>query len=491
MVIHQAQERANINSTLSETKPQAFKWSTVSLAEVLAAGGRLEASVFHIEARQSREMLQRCKCPAKTIAGENGFAKASHRKRFKRVYVKKSAYPIYQPSQVNEIYPKPAGYISVKTRTDLSGLLVKKDQILLTCSGTIGNCTIVGDTLDGKLFSHDLIRIDVMNPNETGYLYAFLKSKIGHMLIETNNYGAVVSHIEPEHLANIPIPDPSPILKQKIHDLVMASFRLRDESNALLDEAQVLLKTALQLPEMDDIQPNYFDPKAELQTFSVNLVRLDGRLEATYHIPLVNAIEHNLAAHAKEIATISDPRISKDILLPGRFKRVYVEEGQGVVFFSGKNIGELNPTDKRYLAFSQHDKRIREHLTLSEGMILVTCSGTVGNVALVPKHWHGWAMTHDIIRLVPADQEIAGYLYAWLSSDYGNVLISRYAYGAVVPHIEGHHLAEVPVPFLHCANTQKLINDKVLEANHKRFKAYELEQQALKILDEQVIFVVA
>ena len=51
---------------------------------------------------------------------------------------------------------------------------------------------------------------------------------------------------------------------------------------------------------------------------------------------------------------------------------------------------------------------------------------------LVPKHWDGRAMTHDIIRLVPANKEISGYLYAWLSSDYARELIHRFAYGAVV-----------------------------------------------------------
>ena len=35
---------------------------------------------------------------------------------------------------------------------------------------------------------------------------------------------------------------------------------------------------------------------------------------------------------------------------------------------------------------------------------------------------------------------------------------------------------------------QKETNDKVLEANQKRTKAYDLEQGALKIMDEQVIY---
>lgn len=468
--------------------PDEFKWATVSLQEVLAAGIRLEASVFNIEGRQAREILQECKWPLKMIAGQNGIANAWHRLRFKRLYVSKSNYPIYQPSQVNEIYPKPADYISVKTRTDLDSLRVKKNQILLTCSGTIGNCTVVGNTLNDKIFSHDLIRVDVKKPNEVGFVYAFLKSKTGHTLINTNNYGAVVDHIEPEHLSNIPIPDPSPILKQRIHDLIMNSFSLRDESNVLMDEAQALLKDALQLPEIDDFKCRYFKAGADFQNFSVNLSKLNGRLEASYHLPIVDAILKHLTAHAKEITTARDSRISSDIILPGRFKRVYVEEGQGAVFFGGKQLLELDPTNKKYLSLTHHAKRIKEQLTLHENMILITSSGTIGKVNITPRHWEGWTANQHIIRVVPAADSLAGYLYAWLASEFAYPLITRFTYGAVVDEIDDNHVARVAVPLLQDASIQKTINDKVLEANRKRFEAYELEQMALRIMDEEVLF---
>src|SRR5690606_14466242 len=115
----------------------------------------------------------------------------------------KSDFPIYQPAQVNELYPKPSAYISDLTQTDIAALRVQKGQVLLTCSGTIGNCTFVSNTLNTRIFSHDLIRI---NPKEyNGYVYAYLKSRTGFTIINTNNYGAVIDHIEPEHLNNIPI----------------------------------------------------------------------------------------------------------------------------------------------------------------------------------------------------------------------------------------------------------------------------------------------
>jgi type I restriction enzyme S subunit len=486
MVNKQKQAKKYKEAIEPQPLPEPFKWSTVTLTDILGAGGRLEASVFNIEGRQARATIQQCKWPVTTVSGTNGLADASHRKRFKRIYVEKSDFPIFQPAQINEIYPKPATYISSKTRTDLANLRVQRGQILLTCSGTIGNCTIVSKTLGEQIFSHDFIRITAKQTHDIGFIYAFLKTKIGNILLNTSNYGAVISHIEPEHLNNLPIPDPPPILKQQIHDLVMSSFGLRDESNDLMDDSQALLQAELKLPNICDFNPKYHS--RDLKSFSIRAGQLSGRLEATYHTPLVDVLRRHLVGHAKELTIVGDPQISKAMILPGRFKRVYVEEGQGVTFFSGKNIGELDPSDKKYLAFSQHNKRIREQLTLSENMILVTCSGTVGNIALVPKHWDGWAMTHDIIRLVAASHEMTGYLYAWLASPYGNTLIARYGYGAVVSHIEDHHLAEIDVPLLKDFAVQQSISEKVLAANQKRFEAYELEQKALKIIKEQVLF---
>jgi type I restriction enzyme, S subunit len=61
--------------------------------------------------------------------------------------------------------------------------------------------------------------------------------------------------------------------------------------------------------------------------------------------------------------------------------------GQGVPFFGGKELLELDPAGKKYLSIKQYGKRIQEQLQLKQNTVLVTCSGTIGKVALVPKHW--------------------------------------------------------------------------------------------------------
>ena len=421
--------------------------------------------------------------------GDKLIEEAFYLGRFKRIYVeKKNGVPFILPSQMTEVYPRASKFISPTTNIDIENTRVKRGQVLLTRSGTIGVVSYVSKTLENQSLSDDVIRIKATE--YSGYIYTYLKSKIGRLLVETNNYGAVIKHIEPEHLNAIPIPNPSTTLKQEIHNLIEESFNLRDESNELLDTAQVLLKEALELPSIEVLyeQAEQFGKTAGVLNYSVPLSKVIDRLDGSYYVPVVKVIEQHLAKTAKEIVKVGDNRISESIILPERFKRIYVEEGNGVVFFGGKQLHELDPSNKKYLSIGQHKERIIGDLGINTNSILVTRSGTIGKVAIVPEHWKGWIPNEHIIRVVPIDDKIAGYLYVWLSSNYAYPLITRYIHGAVIDEINVEQVSEIVVPLLRDESMQRGMNDMVLEANRKRTEAYNLEQEALRVLDEKVIY---
>lgn len=473
-----------------QIKEDPLKWCSVSLSDVIARGTRLDASVYDTEAIQARNVLKEGKYPLTFIGGNSGLAAGYTCGRFKRIWVEHSDYPIYQPSTMLDIKPKPDGYLSKLTRTNIEALRVHKGQVLLTCSGTIGNVSYVSRTLDNCIFSHDLLRINCKRSNDAGYLYAYLKTKAGNKMLLTNKYGAVVTHIEAEHLDSVPIPNAPINIKDEINSLIVRSFELRDESNDLLDEANELLVKELELPPIEEFQRHaaYYQKNAPVDTFSVKLSNLDGRLDGSYHVPVVDAIVDHLKKHAAEVTTVGDSRISKDIILPGRFKRVYVDEGHGRVFIGGKQLCELDPSNKKYLSIVHHADRIKKQLELHENMTLITCSGTIGKVALVGKHWENWTANQHIIRVVPASEDIAGYINAFLSSDYGRVLITRYTYGSVVDEIDDNHVRQIAFPILKDQAVQTEINSLALQANEKRYQAYLLEQEALKKMNDEVIY---
>lgn len=464
------------------------KWCAVALSDVVARGKRLEASVFDVEAKQAYMLLTHGKYPAVNLISKNGpVEKAYYGGRLKRHYVDETepgAVGFLGSSEMLDCKPEPVKFMLNDVKT--ADVRVKQGVVLISRSGTIGNVTYVGNTLSKFFVSEHAIRIECKD--FPGYVYAFLKTKIGKLIVCSTQYGAVIQEIEPEHLATVPIPDAPTMLKKKIHDLIVRSYELRDESNDLIDQATALLIGELKLPDIDAFDVGLYKKAAPVDTFSVRLSEMSGRLDASYHVPIVDAIIEHLKRYAEEVTTVGDPRFSREVILPGRFKRVYVDEGYGRVFIGGKQLYELDPTNKKYLSNVHHGDRISRQLELHENMTLITCSGTIGKVALVGKHWENWTANQHIIRILPASEDIAGYLNIFLASDYGKVLITRFTYGSVVDEIDDNHVRQIAIPLLKNHTVQKKINDLALEANEKRYQAYLLEQEALQIMDRDVIY---
>ena len=474
-----------------EIAESPVKYCSVALSEIIESGKRLDAQKYDVEMRTYQALINNNKYGIKQITGNTDALCTSYRPGIcKRLFVKRTdnSIEMFTPSQITDIYPKAEKFVSVDFAKKIPDWFVKQGEILLTCSGTVGNVSLVSKTLKDKCISQNLIRIVPLKSDDIGYVYAYLKSKPGQVFLTRNNYGAVIKHIDPDHLSTIPIPNAPIAIKKRINDLIVRSYQLRDESNDLIDEATALLRKELHFPVIEELDVSFYKKNANVDTFNVKLSNMAGRVDASYHVPIVDAIVKHMKKYAAEVTTVGDSRISKEIILPGRFKRVYVEEGYGRIFIGGKQLFELDPTNKKYLSLVHHGNRIAKQLELHDGMTLITCSGTIGKVALVGKRWENWAASQHIIRVVPVNQEIAGYLNIFLSSEYGCRLITRFTYGSVVDEIDDIHVGSIPFPLLKDAKKQHQINELALKANNKRDEAYKLEQQALQIMDDEVIF---
>lgn len=328
--------------------PSPLRCGSVSIAQMVSNGHRYDASAYNIEAMNALRKVKRNKHGFVYLLGDDGLIdNAYYPGRYKRIYNENGkGEPFYLPSQLEEIYPKPAKYISHLTAVSLQNDRIKANTLLLSRSGTIGKCTISSKTTIDKLFSDDVIRVSFKDNTDLGYVYAFLNTETGLLILQSNNYGAVIDHIEPEHLANVPIPNAPKELKKSIHNLIVESYDLRDKSNDLIDEAQELLYKELQLPDINTIKGvNYAENKG-FQNYVVKASQLNGRLDGSYHIPVIDEIIKAISLNAAEVTTLGDTRISSDIILPGRFKRIYVDKEHGVPFFGGKQLLSLNPTNE-------------------------------------------------------------------------------------------------------------------------------------------------
>lgn len=209
-----------------------------------------------------------------------------------------------------------------------------------------------------------------------------------------------------------------------------------------------------------------------------------GRLDGSFHDYLAEEAESLLRKQRYGLVPLGDPSFTTEIRAVTKFrKRVYVP-GEGIPLLSSKQLFQVAPIDMKRLGRGRHRKDMAE-IGLTENSVVVTCSGTIGKVNIIPKYMKGWAASQDALRVFALDDVNAGFIYAWLSSDYGQCLVKRHSYGSVILHIDVSMLSSVMIPNATMA-TREEISDKVLAANALRNTAWEDEQKAIRKIEELI-----
>lgn len=456
--------------------------TTIRLSEVFDAGVRLEASAFGIEAHNAVTALENSGLQLMPLYGEAGLCQESHNAfRFKRIYVNSEhGVPFLSSSEIISLKPRIEKYLSRKYTKNLDKLLIQKWDVLISCSGTIGNISLASATFVDKALSQDAIRLRAADADTAGYITAFLRSLYGRPQLTQSTYGSVIVHIEPEHLKRVLIPNLPPIRRIAIGRLMCQAGELRDEANRLLDEADQLLHERLKLPCLNSIAPT----GKKTSIAKIKASQLLGRLEGSFHDPVAIAAEKQLHELSCEITTVGDSRVTKEVRAITKFrKRVYVEKG-GIPLLSSKQLFQINPVDIKGLAKGAHTRHLSE-IQLEENMIAVTCSGTIGRVQIIPKYMANWTANQHANRVLAALDMNPGYLYAWLISDYGHCLMTRHSYGSVILEFDREMLASVPIP-LPKPSIINEIGNLVLKANQLRDDAWRNEQEAISKLENLI-----
>ena len=191
-------------------------------------------------------------------------------------------------------------------------------------------------------------------------------------------------------------------------------------------------------------------------TTSFDLFSGDLRMDANYH-----ASSGQYASRVLKNSKLPTVRLNQvcqpgGIFIPGRFRRVYVDNPDN-------GLKWLSPTDMQKADLSGLGFISRKYtsnldtLRLHKGWILLSRSGTIGNLAYVRADMDGLIGSDDIIRIVADSKQILpGYLYAILCSPIIVSLIQQKTYGAVIPHIEAHHILDLPIPRLDPSQEEKI-----------------------------------
>lgn len=367
------------------------------------------------------------------------------------------------------------------TQADNLQLRVKKNWVLVTGFGTVGSIRIVDNIINGFAVANNVARI-VTKKGYEGFIAAYLSSIYGNKLLNDYAAGAVVKYIEAPQISKIPVPVLNETTIQEINARYLNSVSCREKANLLLEEAQRLLYKFNNLPALSTENIETLDPQKESEIRLTNISEFTPsyRLDAHFYNPIAKKAIENIQYHSINFRKLKDD-ITDKVFYLNRFTRTFVEESFGIPYMAGKDIIKIRPSDVAYLS-STETSGLTDY-KLNTGWILMTCSGTLARTCFIYKNYEDWVGTHDLIRIVSKQDFDSGYLYAFLSSDYGYYQALRYKHGAVIDHLTPDQVEEILIP-LPSVTQQKQIGDLVRQAYDLRSEAIRLENEAQTLLTQ-------
>lgn len=357
---------------------------------------------------------------------------------------------------------------------------VGRSWTLITRSGTIGRMAYARPDMDGVACSEHVMRVvpneDLIKP---GYLFSYLSSRFGVPIVVSGTYGAIIQHIEPQHIADLPVPRLGEV-EHKAHDLIQGAADLRVEATELLKTAGQMVNEQFGFPEKLALSHRVFSCSLASSTLALK------RLEATFHDAVAQESDRLIAgvSHKDEFSTLG---IS--ISETGRLKQVFVDEEYGAPFLTSGEIFRQRYEPVRFL--SNRLLPDESEWATQEGDLLLARSGQVGGIigrgVWADSRFAGGCVSVDVLRLGAQNSQILpGYLYAYLFlTDVGYRQLIRTAAGSSIPHLSAPDVSRLLIPRCDSA-LEDQINELVWNAGRKRAEAQEKEDAAVALVERTI-----
>lgn len=366
-------------------------------------------------------------------------------------------------------------YISRKHTKNIKSYLLDKDWCLVSRSGTIGNTVYTNTDYQNKAASEDIIRVLPEKNILPGVLYAYLSSKYGYALLTQGTFGAVIQHIEPDFIANLPIPDFPDSFQKKIHSLIAKSAKQKESSTAALASAHKLFDENIFKSN------SYKNPR--INTCDLNAInnRLQLRIDATFYlnlIPMEDMFRDDVVFDRLE-NLVKHPMFTSQ-----RGKRIYVK--RGIKFLSTSDISQSNPLRiNKYLSLKTNGLKT---LVVQKNWILVSRSGQeiLGSCFLVDNTYNDCAVNEHSIRVIINEEKISPhYVYGFLSHPKIKNYIRAGIFGSAILTINEDYLQMLKIPILsHKLLSQ--ITDLVLSYQTCKEEACKLEYEAIALIENEI-----
>lgn len=445
---------------------------------------RLDCGPYMSGAIEARELLRQLSARKDhlqelTDGGISGIINAG---RITRLWVDddQHGFPFLSSTDILQADLSNISHIAKSVARQNSQLLIKDRWTLITRSGTIGRMAYSRSDMNGMACTEDVLRVI---PDEEkvkpGYIYAYLCTKFGVPLVISGTYGSIITHLEPHHIADLPVPRLGAV-EDQAHELIQGAADLRVEAAELLKTAGQMVNDQFGFPEKLALSHRVFSCSTASSTLVLK------RLEATFHDAVAQESDRLIAGVPRkdEFSTL-DIAISET----GRLKQVFVDEEYGAPFLTSGEIFRQRYEPTRFL--SNRLLPDESEWATQEGDLLLARSGQVGGIigrgVWADRRFAGGCVSVDVLRLGAQNSQILpGYLYAYLFlTDVGYRQLIRTAAGSSIPHLSAPDVSRLLIPRCDSA-LEAEIDELVWSAGHKRAEAQEKEDQARTLVERTI-----
>ena len=441
-------------------------------------GRRLDCGPYMsgaLEAKVLLDVLSATKVPLQDVClgGRAGLVNAG---RIKRLWVTDERHGIRFLSSTDILKADLSNLqiISKQAARTNPKLLIRSGWTLITRAGTIGRMAYARPDMDELACSEDVLRVIPDSERiPPGYLYAYLSSKFGVAIVVGGTYGAIIQHIEPEHIANLPVPRLGKRLETAAHELIDEAAKLRDGAAASQKKA---------LARVQELLAWRTAPTTNIAQATASA--LQRRLDAFHHTPRVVAARESLARRGA--VRLGDQ--VESVFEPNRGPRLKVEDLTfGVPFLSSSEVFRLDPVGAYSIS-----KRRTPHvgkLLVSERDLLLPRSGQLGGIigrAVLPlPTYYGHAASEHLVRVRCNAKEEAFFLWAVFASEPGYLATIGTAFGSSIPSLDCHLLADMQVPWFDDAKRREL-SELVGSAVDANARAIQSERKAVRMVEDAI-----
>lgn len=149
--------------------------------------------------------------------GDKGYIRGPFGSALKRAELKKSGIPVYEQQHAIDGVRIFRYFIDDNKYSDLRRFTVEANDLIISCSGTVGRISVIkAEDLKGIISQALLILRPDIEKVLPYYLYYFLTSKAGAQELVNASHGAVQLNIAPRNIVEkIPVPLPAKIEIQR------------------------------------------------------------------------------------------------------------------------------------------------------------------------------------------------------------------------------------------------------------------------------------